>query len=156
MSVSANEVDRRVQEFTDRCRADGLKVTSQRLAIFRTLAETEEHPDAETVFNRIRKALPTVSLDTVYRTLGLLAEKGLISRVASTSTRARYDANLQHHHHFVCTQCGRVSDFVSPTMDRLPVPKSVKRLGRVERRQVQLHGVCSQCSSAPRRPEVRR
>lgn len=126
-------------------RQAGVRVTPQREAIYREIVKTDEHPDAETIFKRIRERMPTVSLDTVYRTLNTLAENGLLSRVQVASGRVRFDANLDQHHHFVCGQCGLVRDFYSQQLDRFVVPPDVEEWGTVNSVHLQLRGVCSRC-----------
>ena len=120
-------------------------MTPQRREIFRVLAASEEHPDAETIFRRVRRRMPTISLDTVYRTLWTLVEVGLIRRIASLSDRARFDANVDRHHHFVCAECGLVRDFYSRQMDELAAPDAVKAMGAVASRHVEFRGVCVRC-----------
>jgi len=122
-----------------------MKVTHQRMEIFGELAAGAEHPDAESIYQRVRKRVPVISRDTVYRTLSMLETHGLVHKVESLFERVRYDANPDRHHHFVCTVCGLVGDFYSDALDRLPIPESVKRLGRIDMVQVQIRGVCSAC-----------
>ena len=138
MAVPKTEVEQRMRRFEEVCRAGGLKVTHQRSEIFRVLARTDEHPDADTVYKRVHRRMPAVSLDTVYRTLATLEEVGLISKAEVHSPAARYDANTRAHHHFVCTECGRVQDIYSDKMDNLPVPPAVRKVGTVSSRHVQL------------------
>lgn len=145
MTVSQTEIDHRIQAFAQVCRARGMKVTHQRMEIFGELAASAEHPDAESIYQRVRRRVPALSRDTVYRTLSMLETHGLAHKVEPLFERARYDANPERHHHFVCTVCVRVSDFYSDALDRLPVPKSVKELGRIDSVQVQVRGVCSAC-----------
>ena len=144
MAVSPDELDRRMRRFDQICRADGLKVTHQRMEIFSELARTDEHPDAETVYRRVHERMPAVSRDTVYRTLALLEEKGLITR-AGISGPSRYDARTEQHHHFVCVRCGLVKDFSSEVMDGLSPPAEVKRWGAVDSIRVQVRGICRSC-----------
>lgn len=146
MSIPKAEFQRRMNAFADGCSAQGLKRTHQRLEIFRELAGSEEHPDAETIYQRIRKRLPTISRDTVYRTLAMLEEAGLIRKAGPLSGATRYDANTDQHHHFICTQCGKVSDFYSEAFDQLPIPRSVKAMGRIQWAQVQVKGICRACA----------
>jgi Fur family transcriptional regulator, peroxide stress response regulator len=122
-------------------------VTHQRLEILRELIATQEHPDAETIHRRVRQRLPTISLDTVYRTLRTLEEMGAISRVGSMQDRARFDAVTDRHHHFVCRGCGAISDFYSDELDRFPVPREVAEMGSVDWVYVELRGLCRQCQS---------
>jgi Fur family transcriptional regulator, peroxide stress response regulator len=146
MTVSKAEIGRRTKAFLHACRQRGLKVTHQRMEIFGELAAGAEHPDAESLYQRVRRRVPAISRDTVYRTLSMLESHGLVHKVEPLFERARYDANLDRHHHFVCTVCGLVKDFYSEALDRLPVPRSVEALGRIESAQVQVRGVCRACA----------
>lgn len=154
--VSAAELRRRLQRFVETCRRSALRVTHQRTEVFRELAMTDEHPDAETVYDRVRKRLPSISRDTVYRTLSSLEAQGLVRRTEVLVGPGRYDANTDIHHHFVCTRCGRVQDFESPALDGLALPPSVKALGTIESAHVQVRGVCSACASRRSGPKRRR
>lgn len=145
MAMSKAEIDRRVQGFVRTCRQRGMKVTHQRMEIFRDLAASAEHPDAETVYRGVRKRVPSISRDTVYRTLSTLETEGFIRKAEALVERVRYDANPDRHHHFICTVCGKISDFYSGALDRLPIPESVETLGRIASAQVQVRGVCSAC-----------
>lgn len=131
--------------FVRKCRAVGVKATHQRTEVLRELAATDEHPDAETIHRRVRDRLPTISLDTVYRTLRLFEEKGVISRVGSMRDRARFDANSDNHHHFVCTECGLVRDFYSDDLDAVAAPPEIQQVGSVNRVYVELRGRCHKC-----------
>jgi Fur family peroxide stress response transcriptional regulator len=148
MRLSEPELARRLERFKSASREAGLKLTHQRLEIFREVASAEEHPDAETVFRGVRERVPTVSLDTVYRTLWLLEDLGLISTLGPRRERARFDANLDTHHHFVCENCGLVRDFESTEFDALDVPSDARRMGSVSRVCVEVRGLCRECSDS--------
>lgn len=145
MAISAEEVNRRISEFAEKCRRSGIKVTHQRLEVLREVARTDEHPDVETIYQRVRLRVPSISLDTVYRTLWLLVEQRLISTVGIHHDRVRFDANMQPHHHFVCTQCGLVGDFYNDEFDRFHAAKDVAPWGTVTSVHVELRGICSRC-----------
>ena len=123
----------------------GIKLTHQRLEIFRELAVTEEHPDAETVHKAVRRRVPTVSLDTVYRTLWMLRDMGLVKTLGPRGDTIRFDAKLEQHHHYVCVRCGVVRDFESQALNRLRVPEVAKQLGSVVEAHVEVRGLCEQC-----------
>jgi Fur family peroxide stress response transcriptional regulator len=89
--------------------------------------------------------MPTISFDTVYRTLAFLEAHALIRRVHASGERARFDGNLAPHHHFICTKCGRIIDFESAELDRLSLPAAVGQLGTVATQQLQVFGVCRDC-----------
>ena len=154
MSARKLEVDGRMERFEGACRAAGVKITPQRTEIFRELASSGEHPDAETVLAGVRERLPTVSLDTVYRTLWLLTDLGLISTLGPARERSRFDANLDHHHHFVCVRCGLTRDFYDDALDGLRLPRAVRGLGRVVETHVEARGVCRACAANEKREQT--
>jgi Fur family peroxide stress response transcriptional regulator len=117
------------------------------MEILRELAGTDEHPDAEAIFRRVRKRIPSLSLDTVYRTLRMFEERGIISRVGATRDRARFDANTDPHHHFICTRCGHISDFYSDALDQFQPPAEVREKGETYSVYVELRGICKNCTS---------
>jgi Fur family transcriptional regulator, peroxide stress response regulator len=143
--IGSIQLQQRMDRFIDTLKRAGLKSTPQRLQIFREVALSCDHPDAETVWKAVRQAMPNVSLDTVYRTLWLFVDLGLIATLAPDHERTRFDANMRPHHHFRCTECGTVYDFYSEEFDRLLTPESVRSVGNVENTQVQLSGICLNC-----------
>ena len=146
MNRSANTLER----FLETCRKTGLRATHQRAEIFQELAQTDEHPDVETLYRRVRRRLPTMSLDTVYRTLGLLEKKGVISRINSLRDRSRFDANADPHNHFICRTCGTVKDVHGKGLRGLHVPPEAAALGTVEHIQIELRGICTSCRAGGR------
>jgi Fur family transcriptional regulator, peroxide stress response regulator len=145
MALAPDEIQHRMTRFKEALARAGVKLTHQRLEIFSEVARTGEHPDAETVFRGVRERLPTVSLDTVYRTLWLLIDLGVLITLGPPRGRVRFDANMRPHHHFVCVHCGRAHDFYSPVFDALQIPAAVKAWGRVERTLVEIRGLCARC-----------
>jgi Fur family peroxide stress response transcriptional regulator len=139
-------------------RRSGIKLTHQRLEIFQEVAKSGNHPDAETIFKGVRHRVPTVSLDTVYRTLWLMVDLGILTTLGPPRERVRFDANMSSHHHFVCVGCGMTRDFYCEEFDRLKIPNAVKTLGSVEIAQVEIRGRCLQCSKSkhPQRHALRK
>jgi Fur family peroxide stress response transcriptional regulator len=138
----------RIAWFLARCRRAGIKVTHQRTEIFRELAQAEEHPDADAIYQRVKRRIPAISQDTVYRSLRTLAEQQIIQKVGATGYRTRFEANVDPHHHFVCTACGLIRDFDSGELDEFKPPRPVRELGRVASVHVELRGICKACRSA--------
>lgn len=136
---------RRLEHFTRAAKEAGIKLTHQRLEIFREIASTVEHPDADTVFRAVQQRMPTVSLDTVYRTLWTLHDLGLITTLGPRREGVRFDANLERHHHYVCTRCGLVRDFESAELNALRIPDVVKQFGSVADAHVEVRGLCARC-----------
>jgi Fur family peroxide stress response transcriptional regulator len=129
-------------------RESGVKRTPQRTEIFRRTAEREDHPDIETIHREVRRAMPCVSLDTVYRTLDLFRDLGLVSNVRTLSGHPRFDANTAPHHHFVCTRCGLTRDFSDPALASLKVPEAARAMGRPESARLEVRGLCPACAAS--------
>lgn len=138
-------MQQRVSELAEALRSSGLRLTHQRLEVAREVAVADMHPDVEAIYRGVRERVPTISLDTVYRTVGMLTELGLLRRVDATAGAARYDANLDQHHHFVCTHCGLIQDVTSSALDGIKAPESISAWGSVESVQIQLRGTCTEC-----------
>jgi Fur family peroxide stress response transcriptional regulator len=137
-----------IESFLARCRAAGLAVTPQRLAIFRRLVATDRHPSAEELHAAVRREMPTLSLATVYKTLDTLATIGAVRPVSRLGARGRWDANLQPHHHLVCTACGTVSDVTEPRLEAAARPAAAvaARHGfEVAGHSVEIFGRCAAC-----------
>lgn len=145
MNVAKVEVSRRLDGFEAACRQAGVKLTHQRLEIFREVAASLEHPDAEMVFRSVQARMPTVSLDTVYRTLWLLSDLGLVTPLGPRRESVRFDANLAQHHHYVCMRCGLTRDIESAALDAIRIPAAVQDLGSVVAMRVEVRGICTSC-----------
>ena len=145
MPVAHDEMERRIEEMKDALRAHGMRLTHQRIEVVREIAGSEEHPDAETIYRNVRTRIPTISRDTVYRTAATLVELGCVMRTTLTHGPVRYDANLEHHHHFVCMRCGAAHDIVDPALDKVRASASSAGIGSVETVEVRLRGVCTEC-----------
>ncbi len=145
MKIEKPEVEQRMKNFETVCRDEGIKLTHQRIEIFYEIAQAGDHPDADQIFQRVRDRIPTVSLDTVYRTLWMLNDLGLVVTLGASREPTRFDANLQSHHHFVCRQCGFIRDFYSNDLDNISLPDSVGSLGEIKATHVEVRGVCREC-----------
>ncbi len=135
-----------MQEFEDACRKAGLKITHQRLELYRELAMADDHPSAEMLYKKLIKKLPTLSLDTVYRTLATLEQNRLITKVQTQESQARYEAKMDTHHHAVCSICGTITDFTWDFFDEVQVPEIVAGWGKIMKRNAVLEGICKACA----------
>ncbi len=156
MKTQRHEVGQSLENLKEACRKAGVKCTYQRMEIYREVVNNPVHPDAETVFRQVRSRLANISLDTVYRTLWLLRDLGLVITLGAPYERTRFDANLSLHHHFICTRCGRTIDFYSKELDELKISDHVRGLGQVHVSQVILHGVCIECAGGGKETETHR
>ncbi len=145
MAVPQDTIDARMHAFRETCVQRGVKVTHQRLEIYRELASTEEHPDADAIHRRVSERIPTISRDTVYRNLKMLAEHGLISVVGMSHERLRFDANMGLHHHFVCVRCGLIRDFYSQHLGSVTFPTEAEAFGDPVSLHFEVKGVCRAC-----------
>ena len=127
------------------CKELKIKVTPQRLEIFREVMRAHDHPAAEDIYNRVKARLPSISLDTVYRTLSAFESYGLIERVP-IAEKNRFDPNRKLHHHLVCTVCKGLTDFCWAEFDQIEPPLEILEWGQPETRHVQIRGICSKCA----------
>ena len=140
-------------ELRDRCRSAGLKATPQRLAVYEALIARIDHPSPEDIYRAVRKRLPTLSLATVYNTLDALASHGLASEVALLHESKRYDANLNPHHHLICTSCQAIVDIHNEKFDALELPKGLVDFVP-EKVSVQILGLCTRCAKEVSKEET--
>jgi Fe2+ or Zn2+ uptake regulation protein len=123
----------------------GQRVTPQRLAIARTVRELDRHTTAESVFAHVSEQMPGVSLPTVYATLELLEEIGLVRRVPTEAGTAVYDPRTEDHHHLVCRNCGEIRDVDAP-VDRDALLAAARAQDfSPDGAQVVVRGLCANC-----------
>lgn len=127
------------------CLEAGIKLTHQRLEIFKELMSVSDHPSAEVIYKRLHKKLPTIAVDTVYRTLATFNELELVKKLHIMNERTLFDTNLNIHHHFVCTSCKEVKDVYWSDFDNTELPEIVEGMGKVQSRHLEIIGVCNSC-----------
>ncbi len=135
----------KLDAFAAKCRAAGLRVTPQRMAVYKILLKMDEHPSADTVYQRARAVFPNISLDTVNRTLLSLSEIGAAAVVEGSGDAKRFDGNLERHQHFKCVKCKRIIDFHHKAFDNIKVPLGVRERFVVLRKTVYFEGICDSC-----------
>jgi Fur family transcriptional regulator, peroxide stress response regulator len=127
------------------CDKADIKLTHQRLEIFREVMSSSDHPSAEHIHKRLQSTLPTLAIDTVYRTLATFDELGIVKKLHVMNERTLFDANLDKHHHFICTRCKVVEDLYWDDFDNAKLPESARNIGMVQSRHLELHGLCKRC-----------
>ena len=137
--------DAAIELFKKICAQKGLKITPQRVAVYKELLQAKDHPSADVLYKRVRKTFPNISFDTVYRTLLSLVELGLIKLVKSYDDRKRFEPNIQNHHHCICIKCQKIIDFYDEGYDSIQIPKTLGRQFQVMNKRVVLEGICSEC-----------
>lgn len=133
------------QSITDMLRERGFKVTPQRLAVYRTLAESKEHPSAEMIYSKLRDLFPTMSLATVYKTVDMLVELGLVQKLNVGEDSFRYDAWTDEHSHIRCTSCGRVDDLVEIDASMMVDAARAGTDYQITGQQFYFYGICKDC-----------
>lgn len=126
-------------------RDQGFKVTPQRLAIYQALASTKSHPSAEMIFNELQPVYPTMSLATVYKTIEILKELGLVQILNAGEDSFRYDARTESHSHIRCMSCGRVDDLEHVEHSAFVSQVSGKTPYKITGQQFYFYGVCPKC-----------
>lgn len=145
MNSGSDKTNDKMLSFENICHEHGLSLTPQRIAIYKELISSTEHPSAVMIFNKVREYYSNISLDTVNRTLLTFNEIGLAKIVESSGDPKRFDPNLEPHHHFRCIKCGKIEDFKNQSYDALKVPKELKEKFVVMKKIVHLEGFCDKC-----------
>jgi len=125
-----------------RCEQKSLRMTSQRKIIAQVLEDTADHPDVEELYTRASKIDPTISIATVYRTVKLFDEAGILDKLEFGDGRARYeDAERDHHDHLIDINSGSVIEFVDSDIEKLQ-EKIASKLGyKLMGHKLELYGV---------------
>jgi Fur family ferric uptake transcriptional regulator len=130
----------------ERVRAAGLKVTAQRVAVLEALSGHAEHLDAESVFERVRRDLPTTSLQAVYGVLAALAGAGLLRKIEPAGSPALYESRIgDNHHHLACTSCHAVVDVECVVGEAPCLTPSNTNGFQIHTAEVTFWGLCSDC-----------
>jgi Fe2+ or Zn2+ uptake regulation protein len=134
------------KELKDTLRRHGRRITPQRVLIHRAIGDLGRHATAEEVLERVSEQLPNASLPTVYATLELLEELGVLRRVSTGVGPALWDPRLDGHHHMVCRNCGTVED-VNAKVELAGVVRAARRRGfRPDSTELVVSGLCPRCA----------
>jgi Fur family transcriptional regulator, peroxide stress response regulator len=136
----------KMELFKAKCKEKKVKITPQRNAIYEELINDNTHPSVDEVYKRINKKFSNISFDTVYRTVILFADIGLIKRVGSYKGHKKFDTNIDIHHHLCCIECGKIIDFKNKEYDELDIPGNIKNKYKVLGKRVVLEFICKECS----------
>jgi len=141
-----NTSEIRSKEMLDRLRAEGHRITPQRLAVLRLLAESSEHPSVEDIYEAVRKTFPTTSLATVYKTISVLKQMGEVLEIEFSKDSNRYDGNRPHPHpHLICVRCKKIVDpdlaSISHITNELTSETGFKVIGY----RLDVQGICPEC-----------
>ena len=131
-----------VKNIIQRCTQSGLRMTEQRRTVAQVLETSQDHPDVEELYARASKLDPRISIATVYRSVKLFEESGILEKLEFGDGRARYeDADRDHHDHLIDMQSGKVIEFIDPEIEALQ-EKIAQRLGYILKgHRLELYGV---------------
>jgi len=121
------------------------KKSRQRENILEFLRDTETHPSADWIYERLKKDFKNLSMGTVYRNLGILIDQGFVRKIDFGSTFDRFDANVTKHYHFICERCGAISDLEMPFDDMLNRKAAMAGRFEVRHHRIEFFGVCEKC-----------
>ena len=141
----------RLGEFVTRCRERGIAITPQRLAVIRALLASENHPNSNQICAAVRRRHPHVSLATVHRILEQFCEVGEAHKVTLLHDVARYDGNVEPHHHILCVRCRRIHDLEIPEVDKLLEGKTSLGQFALLRCSLEIEAICGRCQLVERR-----
>ncbi|WP_251615486.1 Fur family transcriptional regulator [Pumilibacter muris] len=120
-----------------------MRYSSRREAILEVLRNTKEHPDADTVYEKVREKIPNISLGTVYRNLRELGESGELNTLETEDGSTHFDADTSRHAHFVCKGCGKIGDLFGYG----DVADALEHAGyKVECVKTVVYGLCPECA----------
>jgi Fur family peroxide stress response transcriptional regulator len=115
------------------------------MVIYEELINSHDHPSTDMLYQRIQETFPTISFDTVHRTLLTFCNIGMADIVEGTGNPKRFDGKLDKHHHFQCVRCKKIIDVYHEAYDSLPVPEEIQQRCRVLKQTVRFEGLCATC-----------
>jgi Fur family peroxide stress response transcriptional regulator len=131
--------------FRNKCKEHNLRITPQRVVIYKELSRSKDHPSADMVFKKARETFPNISFDTVNRTVLTFSKIGIIDVVEGYGDLKRFDADINSHHHFRCLKCNNIIDIYNKYYDDIKIPRDVKKRLTVLKQKVCLEGICNKC-----------
>ncbi len=135
-----------MNQLAENLKANKLKVTPQRLAIYTYLMNTTSHPTVETIYNDLKEDFPTMSLATVYKTVASLRDVHLVKEFNVGEDSNRYDANTDSHSHLICTKCHNVYDYYGD-IDITENINEIQKLSgfKIDACDINFYGICENC-----------
>lgn len=124
-----------------------LKITKQRRAVLETFLDCENHVSVEELYSIVSKVEPKIGLATIYRTLALLTKSGLALEMDFGDGQKRYEHSYKHahHDHMVCTECGKIIEFIHPLIEKYQEEVATQNGFKVTSHKLDLFGLCNDC-----------
>jgi len=146
--MSMTDSTERLETMLQKLRERKFRITPQRLAVVKILAESKGHPSVEGIYEKVRKDFPTTSLATVYKTVSLLKELGEVLELGFPEGSNRYDGNKPYPHpHVICVRCKKIIDPDLRGIERLSGEVSEKTGFRILNHRVDFFGICPDCQN---------
>ena len=142
-------MEKLIQQLRDR----RIAVTPQRLAVMAALQGRRDHPTADHLYQEVRRQLPAISFNTVYKTLEILCQQGMVIKVNPLHAVARYDGETGRHAHLICRQCHRIIDLDWEGSEVPALPAEALQGFRIEHPSLTFWGLCSRCQTSESREE---
>lgn len=144
MAVNENRFDIIIRKLRD----NGHKITPQRLAIVKIVAESEGHPSVESIYDQIREDFPTMSLATVYRNIVIIKSFGEVLELGFPDGSNRYDGNKPYPHpHVICIKCKKIVDPDLEGLDKLQKEVALETNFKILNHRLDFFGICSDCAT---------
>ena len=125
-----------------KCLAKGVKLTDQRKIIAKVMSESSDHPDVDELYNRVSKIDPKISIATVYRTVKLFEESGILAKHDFKGGKARYEAMIESHHdHLIDVKTGEIIEFVDDEIEKLQKKVAEKYGYTLVDHKLELYGI---------------
>lgn len=155
MGNARKQIAMKMKTLEARCRERGYPVTVQRRVIFETLLHRSDHPTIDQVYEDVKNRISGVSRTTVYRTLETLAELGVAKKTSHFDAVARFDGNMDHHHHLVCMGCDKVVDFEVAGLKSIRLPVARHTGFDIVDFSIYFEGVCHECRKLRPKNQIR-
>ncbi len=157
--LDENYVKEKEMAFADFIQRKGLKTTRQRNTIISTFFRLRGHISVEELLNEVKKANARIGYATVYRTLHLLVESGLVEERRFGDGLARYEghSDVEHHDHMICLECGEIFEFFNPRLEALQEKLAEENNFTIYRHRLELYGACKDdkaCESRKRKKQA--
>lgn len=140
-------IEEKLNDFTRIARGKGYKLTPQRLAVFKALVSRKDHPNAEDLYHQVKKKYPMISLATVYKTLDVLKNIGLVAELGYKEEGCRFDGNVTPHANLVCLKCKNIEDLGIDNLSKIERIVTSKSGHKIIGSRVEFYGYCPDCKS---------
>lgn len=138
------DINKHIDFLTRNCQKLGLKLTNQRIEIYKELLLATDHPSAETLHKRLLEKIPALSIDTVYRTLATFCEYGLALKLPTAENQAHFEIQTMPHHHVICNSCRNISNLHDVMQDN-SLSRKLAGWGQIISQHIVVYGICQNC-----------